>query len=66
LLEGLNAQAGHEILQMPQFRYSQAVNFVGRERTQLSYVLVQPQPGVSAMLGDSTGILRKSRSEELT
>jgi putative ABC transport system permease protein len=27
-------------------RYSQAVNFVGRERTQLSYVLVQPQPGV--------------------
>ena len=29
-------------------RYSQAVNFVGRERTQLSYVLVQPQPGVSA------------------
>jgi putative ABC transport system permease protein len=27
-------------------RYSQAVNFVGRERTQLSYVLVRPQPGV--------------------
>jgi putative ABC transport system permease protein len=26
-------------------RYSQAVNFVGRERTQLSYVLVRPQPG---------------------
>jgi len=29
-------------------RYSQAVNFVGRERTQLSYVLVRPQPGVRA------------------
>jgi len=29
-------------------RYSQAVNFVGRERTQLSFVLVRPQPGVSA------------------
>jgi putative ABC transport system permease protein len=29
-------------------RYSQAVNFVGRERTQLSYVLVKPQPGVNA------------------
>src|SRR6266542_3187312 len=29
-------------------RYSQAVNFVGRERTQLSYVLVRPQPGVEA------------------
>src|SRR2546426_7235989 len=28
-------------------RYSQAVNFVGRERTQLSYVLVRPQPGVA-------------------
>src|SRR5262249_2919299 len=28
-------------------RYSQAVKFVGRERTQLSYVLVHPQPGVS-------------------
>ena len=27
-------------------RYSQAVNFVGRERTQLSYVLVRAQPGV--------------------
>jgi putative ABC transport system permease protein len=29
-------------------RYSQAVNFVGRERTQLSYVLVRPKPGVAA------------------
>src|SRR5881296_2089956 len=29
-------------------RYSQAVNFVGRERTQLSYVLARPQPGVDA------------------
>src|SRR5215472_14125395 len=29
-------------------RYSEAVNFIGRERTQLSYVLVRPQPGVSA------------------
>jgi putative ABC transport system permease protein len=29
-------------------RYSEAVNFVGRERTQLSYVLVRPKPGVTA------------------
>src|SRR5881296_1202602 len=29
-------------------RYSEGVNFVGRERTQLSYVLVKPQPGVKA------------------
>src|SRR5437016_701577 len=28
-------------------RYSQAVNFVGRERAQLSYVLVRPQAGVA-------------------
>jgi putative ABC transport system permease protein len=27
-------------------RYSQAINFVGRERTQLSYILVRPEPGV--------------------
>ena len=30
-------------------RYSQAVNFVGRERTELSFVLVQPQPGVDPL-----------------
>jgi len=30
-------------------RYSEAVNFIGRERTQLSYVLVKPQPGVNAI-----------------
>lgn len=29
-------------------RYSEAVNFVGRERTQLSYVLAKAQPGMSA------------------
>jgi putative ABC transport system permease protein len=29
-------------------RYSEGINFVGRERTQLSYVLVKPQPGVNA------------------
>jgi len=28
-------------------RYSQAVNFVGRERTELSFILVQPQAGVN-------------------
>ncbi len=29
-------------------RYSLAVNFLGHERTELSYVLVRPQPGVDA------------------
>src|SRR5262244_3343542 len=30
-------------------RYSEAVNFVGRERTQLSYVLVKPKPGLDPL-----------------
>jgi putative ABC transport system permease protein len=30
-------------------RYSQAVNFIGRERTQLSYALVKAQPGLDLM-----------------
>lgn len=29
-------------------RYSLAVNFLGRQRTELSYVLVQPRPGLDA------------------
>lgn len=29
-------------------RYSEAVNFLGRERTQLSFVLARPSPGISA------------------
>ncbi len=49
-------------------RYSQAVNFVGRERTQLSFVLAQPQPGVdpfdlSRRIGEKTG-LRARTSEQ--
>jgi putative ABC transport system permease protein len=30
-------------------RYSQAINFVGRERTQLSYILARPEPGVTPL-----------------
>jgi putative ABC transport system permease protein len=49
-------------------RYSQAVNFVGRERTQLSYVLARPGPGVDAKslarrIESQTG-LRARTSEE--
>ena len=29
-------------------RYSEAINFLGRERTQLSFVIARPQPGISA------------------
>src|SRR5262245_33922741 len=28
--------------------YSEAINFLGRERTQLSFIIARPQPGVSA------------------
>src|SRR5207245_4948847 len=30
-------------------RYSEAINFLGRERTQLSFIIARPQPGVSAL-----------------
>src|SRR5881296_765530 len=30
-------------------RYSEAVNFLGRERTELSFIIARPQPGVSAL-----------------
>ena len=33
-------------------RYSLAVNFQGRERSQMSFVLVRPQPGVTAEEGE--------------
>src|SRR5262249_57641752 len=32
-------------------RYSEAVNFVGRERTQLSFIIARPAPGVSPKEG---------------
>src|SRR5262245_23105647 len=49
-------------------RYSQAINFVGRERTQLSYVLVRPQPGVGAeevcrRIEAQTGLLARTTDQ---
>jgi len=49
-------------------RYSEAVNFVGQERTQLSFILVKPQAGVRAIdltkrIEDATG-LRARTSEQ--
>src|SRR5262249_1277972 len=42
-------------------RYSQAIKFVGRERNQLSFVLVKPQPGLAvqelcARIEEHTGL----------
>ena len=49
-------------------RYSQAVNFIGRERTELSYVLVHPQPGVDAQalcgrIATQTGLRARTTEE---
>jgi putative ABC transport system permease protein len=49
-------------------RYSEAVNFLGRERTQLSFVLARPVPGVSpeeltARIGASTGLRARTTRE---
>jgi putative ABC transport system permease protein len=49
-------------------RYSLAVNFLGHERTELSYVLVQPKPGVStkelcSRIEQQTGLRARTSGE---
>lgn len=49
-------------------RYSEAVNFQGRERSQMAFVLAQPQAGVSAKelarrISEETGLKARSRDE---
>lgn len=49
-------------------RYSEAVNFQGRERSQMAFVLAQPQAGVSAeelarRISEETGLKARSRDE---
>jgi putative ABC transport system permease protein len=49
-------------------RYSEAVNFLGRERTQLSFVLARPAPGVSpeeltARIAAQTGLRARTTRE---
>jgi len=49
-------------------RYSEAVNFVGRERTQLSFILVRPKPGVSPLslsgrIEDQTGLRARTSDQ---
>ena len=43
-----DASAGFVSFPIIHARYSEAVNFQGRERSQMSFVLVRPQPGVTA------------------
>jgi putative ABC transport system permease protein len=49
-------------------RYSEAIGFVGRERTQLSFVLAHPAPGVSpeeltARIAERTGLRARTATE---
>lgn len=49
-------------------RYSEAVNFLGRERSQMAFVLARPQAGVSAeeltrRINDSTGLKARTSDE---
>lgn len=43
-----DASAPFASLPVMHARYSEAVNFIGQQRTQLSFVLVQPKPGIDA------------------
>jgi len=49
-------------------RYSLAVNYIGRQRTQMSFLLAKPQPGVSVAeatrrIHDATGLRAVSKDE---
>jgi putative ABC transport system permease protein len=49
-------------------RYSQAINFLGRERTQLSFVIARPQPGVTpqqltSRIHAATGLRARTTNE---
>jgi putative ABC transport system permease protein len=65
-----NARAPFQSLPVMHARYSEAVNFLGRERTELSFVLARPAAGVSpeeltARIASTTG-LRARTTEEFT
>jgi putative ABC transport system permease protein len=49
-------------------RYSEAVNFLGRERTQLSFIIARPSPGVAPetlteRIGTQTGLRARTTNE---
>lgn len=49
-------------------RYSEAVNFLGHERTQLSFIIARPSPGVAPetlteRIGAQTGLRARTRNE---
>jgi putative ABC transport system permease protein len=63
-----DAAAPFQSLPVMHARYSEAVNFLGRERTQLSFVLARPAPGTSpeeltAKIASRTGLRARTTRE---
>jgi putative ABC transport system permease protein len=63
-----DASAPFASLPVMHARYSEAVNFLGRERTQLSFVIARPAPGVSpeeltARIAAQTGLRARTTNE---
>jgi putative ABC transport system permease protein len=62
------ASAPFQSLPVMHARYSEAVNFLGRERTQLSFIIARPAPGVSpealtARITERTGLRARTTRE---
>jgi putative ABC transport system permease protein len=62
------ASAPFQSLPVMHARYSEAVNFLGRERTQLSFIIVRPAPGVSpealtVRIAERTGLRARTTRE---
>jgi len=63
-----DASAPHVSLPVMHARYSEAVNFLGRERTQLSFIIARPTPGVSpgaltTRIAAQTGLRARTTNE---
>src|SRR5438128_6409819 len=63
-----DASAPFASLPVMHARYSEAVNFLGRERTELSFILARPTPGVSpkeltARIGAQTALRARTTEE---
>ena len=63
-----DASAPFQSLPVMHTRYSEAVNFVGKERTQLSFIIVRPVPGVTpgeltARIQAQTGLRARTTKE---
>ncbi len=63
-----DASAPFASLPVMHARYSEAVNFLGRERTQLSFIIARPAPGVSpeeltARIAARTGLRARTTQE---